>query len=364
MALVDEREAPGPPVTGLRTGPVGVDEGRRALVRNRALRSIGLLLGAVALLAVSVASVAYGSKPIPVGEVFAAVFDFDGSNDHLIIRSLRVPRTLVGVGVGAALGLAGAVMQGVTRNPLADPGILGVNAGASLAVVVAIHVFGVGSLTGYVWFAFAGAAVVSVVVYGLGALGRDGATPVKLALAGAAVGAFLASITTAVLILDVATLDQFRFWVVGSIAGRDSAIAGQVAPFIVAGALLAFGSARALNSMSLGDDVARSLGLRVGVARGVSALSVVLLCGAATAAAGPIGFVGLTVPHVARAICGPDYRWILPYSAVLAPILLLGADIVGRVVARPGELQVGIVTALVGAPFFIALVRRRRLAQL
>ena len=363
MALVRQRDASDAPVPVPLVGPVAKG-GRRPLVDSGAVRSLGMLLGAVALLGVAMASIAYGSKPIPVGEVLAALFDFDGSNDHLIVRSLRVPRTLVGIAVGVALGLAGAVMQGVTRNPLADPGILGVNAGASLAVVVAIHVFGVGTLSGYVWFAFVGAAAASLVVYGLGALGRDGATPVKLALAGAAVGAFLASITTAVLILDIATLDQFRFWVVGSLAGRDSTIATQVAPFLAAGALLAFGSARALNSMSLGDDVARSLGLRVGAARAVSATSVVLLCGAATAAAGPIGFVGLTVPHVARSICGPDYRWILPYSAVLAPILLLVADIVGRVVARPGELQVGIVTAVVGAPFFIALVRRRRLAQL
>ncbi|MGH9151544.1 MAG: FecCD family ABC transporter permease [Acidimicrobiales bacterium] len=365
MAVVHQRDEPDTAVAvpAPSTAPI-VDGSRRPLVGNRAVRALGLLLAMVALWLVAMASIAYGSKPIPVGQVLAALFDFDGSNDHLIIRSLRVPRTLVGIGVGTALGLAGAVMQGVTRNPLADPGILGVNAGAAFAVVIAIHVFGIGSLSGYVWFAFVGAAAASVVVYGLGAVGRDGATPVKLALAGAAVGAFLASITTAVLILDVATLDQFRFWVVGSLAGRDGAIATQVAPFLVVGALLALGSARALNSMSLGDDVARSLGLRVGAARAVSALSVVLLCGAATAAAGPIGFVGLTVPHVARAICGPDYRWILPYSAVLAPILLLGADIVGRVAARPGELQVGIVTAVVGAPFFIALVRRRRLAQL
>ncbi|MEX2658347.1 MAG: iron chelate uptake ABC transporter family permease subunit, partial [Acidimicrobiales bacterium] len=237
-------------------------------------------------------------------------------------------------------------------------------AGASLAVVVAIHVLGITDLTGYVWFAFVGAAVVSVGVYALGALGRDGATPVKLALAGAAVAAFATSITTAVLIVDITTLEQYRFWVVGSIAGRDAAIAAQVAPFLVLGAVLAFASARSLNSMSMGDDVARSLGVRVGLARGVAALAVVLLCGGATAAAGPITFVGLTVPHVARAICGPDYRWILPYSAVLAAALLLGADVIGRVVVRPGELQVGIVTALVGAPFFIALVRRRRLAQL
>lgn len=351
------------------TAPSDVQLGRcdslyRALVRIRAVRAVGLVAGFAGLFVAAVASIAYGTKPVPIGQVFAAVFDFDGSNNHLIIRSLRIPRTVLGIGVGAALGMAGAVMQGVTRNPLADPGILGVNAGAALAVVVGIYVFGVGSLTGYVWFAFIGAALVSVVVYALGALGRDGATPVKLALSGAALAAFLSSITAAILIVDVATLDQYRFWVVGSIAGRDATIAAQVTPFLLAGAVLALGSARALNSMSLGDDVARSLGLRVDAARAVSALSVVLLCGAATAAAGPIGFLGLTVPHVARAICGPDYRWILPYSAVLAPVLLLSADIAGRVVARPGELQVGIVTALVGAPFFIALVRRRRLAQL
>lgn len=362
MSVTTTPDAPSVP-TARRIDPVGVDEGRRAVLRNRVERALGLA-AAAALCAVSVLSIAYGAKPIPIGQVFDAFLAFDGSNDHLIIRSLRVPRTVIGLGVGVALGLAGAVMQGVTRNPLADPGILGVNAGASLAVVVAIYVFGFGSLTGYVWFAFVGAAVVSMAVYGLGSLGRDGATPVKLALAGAAVAALLGSITTAILLVDVATLDQYRFWVVGSIAGRDRTIAAQVAPFLVAGTLLALGSARPLNSMSLGDDVARSLGLRIGSARIVSALSVVLLCGAATAAAGPIGFVGLTVPHVARTICGPDYRWILPYSAVLAPILLLGSDIVGRIVARPAELQVGIVTALVGAPFFIALVRRRRLAQL
>lgn len=347
-----------------RAGVTPAATGGFTAARGRTRRTLGLVTASAALVAVAVASVAYGSKPIAIGEVFAALVDFDGSNDHLIVRSLRVPRTAIGLVVGAALGLAGAVMQGVTRNPLADPGILGVNAGASLFVVVAIYLFGVGSLAGYVWLAFAGAAVVSVVVYGLGALGHDGATPVKLALAGAAVAAFLASVTTAILLVDVATLDQYRFWVVGSLGGRDARIAAQVAPFLAAGALLAFASARSLNSLSLGDDVARSLGLRVGAARGVSAVSVVLLCGGATAAAGPIGFVGLTVPHVARAICGPDYRWILPYSAVLAPILLLGADIVGRLVVRPAELQVGIVTALVGAPFFVALVRRRRLAQL
>ncbi len=337
----------------------------RGLLASGWTKGLGLLLATGLLVAVCFASIAYGSKPIPLGTVWDAFWSFDDSlNDHLIIRSLRIPRTGIGLAVGAALGLAGAVMQGVTRNPLADPGILGIEAGAALAVVIGIYSFGIGSLTGYVWFAFVGAAVASVVVYTLGSLGRGGATPVKLALAGAALASLLGSFTSAILILDVATLDQFRFWVVGSLAGRDAAVASQVLPFLLVGVVLALASARSLNALALGDDMARSLGQRVQLARALSALAVVVLCGSAVAAAGPIGFVGLTIPHVARAICGPDYRWVLPWSMVLGPILLLGADIVGRIVARPGELQVGIVTALIGAPFFIALVRRRKLAEL
>lgn len=338
---------------------------RDGLVTHWSLRAFGLLVAAALLVVVALSSIAYGSKPIAVGTVLDGVLSYDASlDDHLIIRSLRIPRTLVGLLVGVALGLSGAVMQGVARNPLADPGVLGVSAGASLFVVVAIYSFGIGTLLGYVWFAFAGAAITSVVVYGLGSLGREGATPVKLALAGTAVTAFLGSITTAILLVDVATLDQYRFWAVGSLAGRDASIAVQVAPFIGIGTVMALVSGRVLNALALGDDVARSLGQKVGLARIFSAVSVVLLVGAATAAAGPIGFVGLTVPHIARAITGPDYRWVLPYSAVLAPILLLGSDIIGRVIARPGEIQVGIVTALAGAPFFVALVRRRKLAEL
>jgi iron complex transport system permease protein len=334
-------------------------------MRRSSGRLVGLALALIGLVVVALVSIAVGSRPIALGVVVDALFDFDASSDeHLIVRTLRVPRTVVGLLVGVALGLSGAVMQGVARNPLADPGILGVNAGAALAVVVGIFVFGIGSLIGYVWFAFAGAAIASVVVYGLGSLGREGATPVKLALAGAAVTAFLGSITTAILLVDIATLDQFRFWAVGSIAGRDGDVAAQVAPFIAFGSLMALAAGPALNALALGDDVATSLGQRVGWSRAFSAAAVVLLVGAAVAAAGPIGFVGLTVPHVARALTGPDYRWVLPYSMVLAPILLLGSDVIGRIVTRPGELQVGIVTALVGAPFFVVLVRRRKLADL
>jgi iron complex transport system permease protein len=336
------------------------------IIRKRAsTRTIGLLACALAVAILCFLSLAIGARVTAVGAVWDAIFFYDPANtDHLVIRELRLPRTILGVLVGATLGLAGAVMQGVTRNPLADPGILGVNAGASLLVVIGISAFGVTSILGYVWFAFAGAAVASVVVYSVAALGREGATPVKLALAGAALSAAFGAVTSAMLLLDQATFDQFRFWAVGSLAGRDMSIVVQIAPFLIAGCLLALCLGRVLNTLSLGEDVARGLGANVILSRGVSAAAVVLLCGAATAACGPIGFVGLTIPHVARMIVGPDYRWVLPYSMVLAPILLLSADIIGRVVARPGELQVAIVTAFLGAPVFIALVRRKKLAEL
>jgi len=355
----------GPQVADLR--PLDVPGRRRdaGVMRGAAPRTLGLLAAFVLLGVLVLVSVAVGSKPIAPGTVLEALFGYDDRlEEHVIVRDLRLPRTEVALLVGVALGLSGAVMQGVARNPLADPGILGVNAGAALMVVVGIYVFGVANLYGYVWFAFAGALVASVAVYAIGSLGREGATPIKLSLAGAALTAFLASLTTAILLLDAATLDQYRFWAVGSLAGRDASIAAQVAPFVIAGALIALACGPALNALALGDDLARGLGQRVGRARAASAAAVVLLCGAATAAAGPIGFVGLVVPHVARLICGPDYRWILPYSLVLAPILLLGADILGRVIIRPAELQAGIVTAAIGAPFFVWLVRRRNLAEL
>lgn len=365
MAVTTEptTEGTGAPPAVVRPRPAR--GGRRGALSSGWAKGAGVAVATGVLAVVVFASVAYGSKTIDLETIVDAFSSYDAANgDHVIIRSLRVPRTLVGLGVGAALALAGVVMQGVTRNPLADPGIFGIESGAALAVVVGIYVFGAGSLTGYVWFSFAGAAMASVVVYGLGALGRGGATPVKLALAGAAMAAMLSSLTSAVLIIDVATLDQFRFWAVGSLAGRDAAVIEQVAPFLVVGAVLAVASGRGLNTLALGDDVARSLGQRVQLARATSALAVIVCSGAAVAAAGPVGFIGLTIPHVARAICGPDHRWILPWSIVLGPILLLGADIIGRVIARPGELQVGIVTAFLGAPFFVALVRRRKLAEL
>jgi iron complex transport system permease protein len=332
--------------------------------RSRQLAA-GFALLLLVLVALSLTSLAVGARAIPLGEVIDALFNpaAEGTN-ATILRDLRIPRTLLALLVGAAIGLSGAIMQGVTRNPLADPGLLGINAGAALFVVLGISLFGLTTLPAYVWLGFAGAAVATVLVYAVASLGREGATPVKLALSGAAVTAAFGSITTGVLMIDATTLDKFRFWQVGSLAGRGSDILFGVSPFLAAGIVLALITGRLLDAMALGDDIARGLGQRVMLSRGVAALAWIVLAGGATAAAGPIAFVGLTVPHAARAITGPSYRWILPYSAVMAPILLLAADMLGRVLAPPGELQVGIVTAAIGAPLFILLVRRRRLAEL
>jgi len=319
----------------------------------------------VVALAACALSVAVGARPIGLGMVFQALGDPSlTSEEAVIVRELRLPRTSLGILVGLALGMAGALMQGHTRNPLGDPGLLGVTAGASLAVVLAISVVGVGTATGYVWFAFGGALVGSVLVFALGSAGRGGATPVTLALAGAALSALFFALVRAVLVSDQQSLDSFRFWVVGALAGRGGDVVWQVAPFITAGVLLALVNGPALNLLGFGEDVARGLGLRIWVARAVGLGAVTLLCGAATAACGPIAFLGLVAPHLARVFTGPDHRWLVPYAGVLGVVLLLISDVVGRVVVRPGELQVGIVLALVGAPFFIALIRRRRLVSL
>lgn len=337
----------------------------RAARQDRRVSPAVLGAAAVALLAaVCVASLAVGARPIGWPTLLEAWAHFDpGSGEHAVVHS-RLPRTIAGVVVGAALGLAGAAMQGVARNPLADPGILGVNAGASLAIVIALYLFGISTPTAYIWFAFVGAGLAAVAVYAVASLGREGATPIKLALAGAALSAALASLMNGILVSSKQTLDSFRFWQVGSVSGRGLETILQVLPFLVVGAVITLGTGRALNGLALGDDVARGLGQRVGLARAITALGVVVLCGASTALAGPITFVGLIVPHVVRALVGGDYRWILPLSALLAPVLLLGADVLGRVIAPPGEIQAGIMTAVVGAPVFIALVRRRSVGSL
>lgn len=327
-------------------------------------RALGLALALAALVFTLLLSISVGAKPIGLHRVWELLLHPDGSDDAIVIRDLRIPRTMLGLLVGAALGVAGALMQALTRNPLADPGLLGVNAGAATAIVLGVALLGLTSPMSYIWLGFAGAALASVIVYGVGAQGRSGATPVRLALAGTAVSFALTAIVNGITVADQDTLERYRFWLIGALGGHDAQTTWAIAPFMGAGLLLALALARPLNALALGEDAGRALGAHVGRTRAAGAVAVTLLCGAATAAAGPIVFVGLTVPHVARAICGPDQRWVLPYSAVLAPIFLLAADVIGRVVDRPGEIEVGIVSAFLGGPMFIALIRRQRIAQL
>ncbi|MEU7577351.1 iron chelate uptake ABC transporter family permease subunit [Streptomyces sp. NPDC041068] len=328
---------------------------------RRAIRSIGLLVSVAVLLLVFLASVAVGAKSMSMDQVWHGLFQDSGTYADVVVGE-RLARSLLGLLAGVALGLSGAVLQALTRNPLADPGLLGINLGASAAVVSAISFFGVTSLSGYVWFAFVGALLVGFLLYLLG--GARGATPVRLALAGTAISAALYGYLQAVMIMDGAALNKMRFWTVGSLASANMDTIKQVLPFLAIGTVLALCLARPLNAMAMGDDTARALGAHLTRTRALSMAAATLLCGAATAACGPIVFVGLMVSHIVRSFTGPDMRWILPYAAVLSPVLLLGADVVGRIVARPSELQVGIVTAAIGAPVFVFLVRRRKVAQL
>ncbi|MFJ4468393.1 FecCD family ABC transporter permease [Streptomyces sp. NPDC089424] len=345
--------------------------GTSAVRAAKGPRAVALLaLCGVALLALCALSMAYGALAVPLDQVWDTLTgDAPNSRIENVIWSVRLPRTALGLATGAALGLSGALMQALTRNPLADPGILGVSAGAAFAVVVSVGVLGIGTVHGYIWFAFAGALVASVLVYLLGGLGRSGSTPVKLALAGVAVTSLLFSLTSAVALTDPDALNRYRFWSAGSLADQNDEVLLRVLPFLVVGGVLALACAPALNSLALGDDVAKSLGLKLGTVRVCGVVAVTLLTGGAVAVIGPVVFVGLVVPHIARVLTqyagiGPDHRWLLPLSAVLAPCLLLAADITGRLIARPVEIQAGILVAFIGGPFFIALVRRRRLAEL
>ena len=328
-------------------------------------RLAGLVVVAMLLAAVCILSITLGTRLMSVGTIWHALVDVDpGSTSETVIRELRIPRTLIGLTAGAALGLAGAVLQGATRNPLADPGILGINGGAAAAIVTAIVVLGTQSLSTYVWFGFLGAGSAVVVVYALASLGRGGATPVKLALAGAAVSAGLYALTSALVLTSLDALQEMRFWQVGSLAGRYYPVFWQTLPFLALGIVAVLGSGRALNGLALGDDVAAALGQNVRRTRLALFVAVSVLCGAAVAACGPIIFLGLAVPQAVRALVGPDYRWVLAYTALLSPVVLLAADVIGRLAVRPGELQVGVVLGVLGAPVFVGLVRWKKLAAL
>lgn len=345
-----------------RTPVVDASSDAASLRRPAGRRLLWLLVLTGGVIVVSAASVAFGTRDVSLAEIGSAFTGGSGVGEAAVLT--RVPRTILGLLVGAALALAGLTMQAVTRNPLADPGILGVSAGASLAVVTGIAFVGLSSSSGYMGFAIVGAAVAAVFVYTVGSLGRGGATPLKLALAGAATTAAFGSLSSAILLPRVDLLEVFRFWQIGGIGGATWERVEVVLPILAIGALVCVLCARGMNSLALGDDVATGLGEHVGRTRLIASAGAVVLVGAATAVAGPIAFVGLVVPHVCRMLIGTDHRWLVPYSALGGAILLVGADVIGRLVARPTEVEVGILTALIGAPFFIWIVRRQKVREL
>ena len=328
------------------------------ILGRRSLLLPGLLLCLVLLVVCLLWSITLGAANINTQVVYQALFKYDPTNfDHVIIQTVRLPRVLSGVIVGASLAVAGAIMQGLTRNPLADSGILGIQSGAAFAVVLGVVLFKVSALSAYAIFAFVGAGVAAVAVYMLGSMGRGGVTPLKLTLAGVILSAFISSFTTAILISDQQALEKIRFWTAGSLSGREMPLLLQTAPYMIVGLIGAFIISSQITTISLGDDVARGLGQNTLWVKAVAAVVTVLLAGGAVALAGPIGFLGLVVPHIVRFLVGVDYRWIVPYSAILGGILITIADVGARVVIRPQELPTGVIMAIIGAPFFIWLAR-------
>jgi iron complex transport system permease protein len=324
-----------------------------------------LALSLIAIAVTATLGLMLGSHQVPAQVVWEAVTNYDaGNNQHLIVIQSRLPRTIVGLIAGGSLALSGAIMQSLTRNPLADPGILGVNAGASAAVVIAIAYLGVSTINGYIWFAFIGAAGASVLVYALGNAQRGAGGPARIALAGSAVTIAISAVTNMVLISNELTFSKFRYWTVGSLQGRDLDVSTTVLPFVLAGAVLALCLAPSLNALSLGEETARSLGSRTRSVRALAAVCVVLTAGAATAAVGPIGFIGLAAPHVVRKLVGPNHTYLLPASMCVGAAFLLLADVLGRIVVAPGEIQTGIAAAALGGPIFILLVRSRSFGAL
>ncbi len=335
-------------------------------MRRRRLRAWGLLAGALLLALAALASLALGSRPVPLAVTLDALQAVDPHDDrHLVVRELRLPRTLVALLAGAALGVAGALMQALTRNPLAEPGLLGINAGAALAVIVGVALFDLASMGQYLGCAFLGAGLAGIAVFLLGQARETGTNPVRLVLAGAGLSVMLASLT-GIIVLNAPpeVFDRFRHWAAGSLSGSGFALLGWPGLAIGAGLAAAFALAARLNALALGQEIGRALGVDLRLTWLLACLAVMLLAGAATALAGLIAFVGLVAPHLARLLAGPDQRWILPFSALIAAGLLLGADILGRLLAAPAEIAAGIVALLLGGPAFIVLVRRFRLNRL
>ncbi|PPG35585.1 Fe(3+)-siderophore ABC transporter permease [Pseudoclavibacter sp. RFBG4] len=334
------------------------------LASSNAKRTLALVVALAVLAGTVVLSIFVGARAISPEVVWEGLLGSRATEEHVMVLDLRIPRTLVGLVVGPALGLCGALIQAFTRNPLADPGILGVNAGASFVVTLAVGLFGFTAPGQYVWFALIGAFLATMLVYAMGSVGGGKATPLTLTLAGVAISAVLGGFTSAIVLKNIDALNVTRFWGVGSIGGRSMDVVLTCLPLIIVGVVLALFCARSLNALSLGDELAASLGVRIRSTRVLVVIAVTLLAGTAVAIAGPIGFVGLMVPHVVRWFVGPDQRWIIVMSIVMSPILLLAADILGRIVLPSGELRVGLVTAIIGAPVLIGLVRRKKVSGL
>ncbi|GGD91366.1 iron ABC transporter [Paenibacillus nasutitermitis] len=323
-----------------------------------------LVICIVSLVLCVIASLVLGSRPVRFHELIDGLFHQDVDSYGANVVRKRISRTVFSLFCGAALGVSGALMQAVTRNPIADPSILGVNTGASLFVVCGIAFLNISTANQYIWLALAGAAITALFVFGIGSMGRGGATPIKLVLAGAATSAALSSLVTAIIIPRSYVMDQFRFWQVGSVGSATWSAIGTFIPFLLVGLLVGFITAPALNALALGDDVATGLGVRTGTLRLIAALAGVLLCGATTAMAGPIGFIGLLSTHVIRLILGPDLRFIIPMSALSGAIILTISDVGGRLIGSPGELEVGVVTAFIGAPILIIVAMRSKVRSL
>ncbi|MEZ0481520.1 FecCD family ABC transporter permease [Planococcus sp. SSTMD024] len=328
------------------------------MITNNRARTLGLAIGIIAVLVLIWLSIILGLTKVTTEMLMDAIYRFDGSNEHIIIQDTRIPRAFIAAAVGASLAISGTIMQGLTNNPLASPGILGINAGASFFVVFGISFLGLSSLTAFTWLAFFGAAVAAIVVYIFGSMGSEGMTPIKITLAGAAIAAMFSSLTQGILTLNEQALDQVLFWLAGSIQGRDLDILLSVLPYLIAGVLLSLLIGRQMNVLAMGEDLAKGLGQKTMLVKMMGALIVVLLAGGSVAVAGPIGFVGIIIPHFARWLVGIDYRWVIPYSALLGAVLLLAADIGARYILMPSEVPVGVMTAIVGAPFFVYIARR------
>ncbi|NPC94117.1 iron ABC transporter permease [Bacillus sp. WMMC1349] len=328
------------------------------LLRTNKYRTIALLAFILLLTFSICASIVYGYTNTSWTMSIKAFTDFNGSNEHLVLKNVRLPRALIAAAVGAALGVSGALMQALTKNPLASPALFGVNAGAGFFVVGALFFFHISSLQTIAWISFFGAAFAALIVYFVGSLGREGMTPLKLTLAGAALAALFSSLTQGMLSVNEAALEQALFWLAGSVQGRDLNLLISVSPYLLVAFIISFLVAEKINVLTMGEDVAKSLGQKTWMVKVLMALSVILLAGGAVAVAGPISFIGIVIPHVAKYIIGHDHRWILPYCAVLGAILLVIADIGARYLIMPEEVPVGVMTAIIGTPIFVFIARR------